>query len=66
MSWTWDALRDWERHDAQQQAALDKLPKCAYCDQPIQTDECYEINDELVCPDCLNEHHRKWVEDYIQ
>ena len=65
-SYSGDPLRDAEARDAEQQAALDKLPKCAYCNEPIQDEFCFEINDELICEDCLNEHHRKWVDDYVE
>lgn len=61
-----DPVRDFLAHDAEQQAKLDKLPRCSECDNPIQTEECYEINDELICPECLQDNHRKWVEDYIE
>ena len=60
-----DPLEDFARHDAEQARELEKLPICAECGEPIQTEECYEINDELVCPDCLEYHYRKEVEDYI-
>lgn len=60
-----DPLADFHRWDAEQQRELDKLPKCAYCDEPIQDEYCYDINDELVCNVCMEEHHRKRTEDYI-
>lgn len=66
MSYTDDPIADFERHDAEQQAQLDKLPVCCECDEPIQTEEYYEINDECVCPECLESNHRKRVEDYVQ
>lgn len=66
MSWSGDPLKDFDRHDAQQQKWLDSLPKCAYCNEPIQDDCYFEINGECVCEDCLNEHHRKWVDDYVE
>lgn len=59
-------IRDFERHDAEQQRKLDKLPRCTYCDRPIQDDVYFEINGECVCEECLNEHHRKAVEDYVE
>lgn len=62
---TGDPLADFDRWDKEQQAALDKLPKCAECDEPIQTDECYEINDEYICPECLENNHKHWVEDLV-
>lgn len=55
-----------QEHEARQQRELDRLPKCCECDEPIQTDECYEINGELICPDCLKDNHRKLVEDYVK
>ena len=61
-----DPLADFNRWDAEQQAALDKLPKCTECDEPIQDEHCYEINDELICEQCLNENHKKWTEDYFE
>ncbi len=60
-----DPVDLFHQHDAEQQKKLDKLPVCVECDEPIQTDELYEINDELICPDCLVKYHRKWTEDYI-
>lgn len=62
---TGDPLADFNRWDAEQQAALNKLPKCSECDEPIQDDCYYEINGECVCPECLDNNHKHWVEDYI-
>ena len=62
---TGDPERDFDRHEAEQERELKKLPKCCECDNPIQSEECYEINDELICPECLKDNHRKWVEDYV-
>lgn len=63
--WTDDPLMDFARHDAEQQAQLDKLPRCSECGEPIQTEECYEINDEYICPECLEHNHKKWVDDIV-
>lgn len=54
----------WEAHDAERQKELEKLPRCSECDEPIQTDKCYEVNGELICPDCMEQNHRKWTDDY--
>lgn len=56
----------WEAYDAERQKELDRLPRCSECDEPIMTDVLYEINDELLCPDCMEKNHRKWVENYIE
>lgn len=61
-----DPLADFNRWDAEQQAVLNKLPKCAECDEPIQDDCYYEINGECVCPECLDNNHKHWVEDYME
>lgn len=53
-------------HDAEQQKKLDRLPRCSECDEPIQSETCYEINGELICEDCLENNHKKWVEDFIE
>ena len=66
MCWTDDPIADFNRHEAEQQAELDKLPVCYECGEPIQDEECFEINDELICPECLKDNHRKKVEDYIE
>lgn len=54
----------WKQHDAEQQAKLNKLPKCDYCGFHIQDNYYYEIDNECFCEGCLNEHFRKRVEDY--
>ena len=66
MYFTDDPVADYNRYSEEQDKQLQKLPRCSECDNPIQTEECYEINDELICPECLQDNHRKWVEDYIE
>lgn len=63
MSYIPDAYEQWERHDAEQERELQKLPRCSECDEPIQNEHCYEINGELICPDCMNDNHLKLVCD---
>lgn len=65
-SYTDDPIRDAEAHDADLQAELDKLPVCSYCNQPIQDDYYFDINDEIICEDCLKENFRKRVDDYVE
>ena len=66
MFYTDDPVADFERYDAEQEAMLDKLPRCSECDEPIQGETCYEINGELICEECLENNHKKWVEDFIE
>lgn len=52
----------WARHDAEQEAELQKLPKCDKCGKPIQDEYYYDIEGECICEKCLNKHYRKSVE----
>ena len=54
------------RYEAEQQAKLDKLPKCEYCGEPITDEHLYDINGDIICEECLNDNFRKPVEDYIE
>lgn len=65
MYYTDDPERDFLRHDAEQQRQSDRLPICAECDEPIQSETCYEIDGELICQECLENNHMHWVEDYV-
>ena len=60
-----DPAADFARHDAEQEAWLAKLPVCYECGHPVQDEHCYLINDEVVCQDCLENYHKKRVEDFL-
>ena len=60
-----DAYDKWAEHDRQQGEELNKLPKCCECDEPIQDDYCFVINDEIICEKCLKENYRKATEDLM-
>lgn len=60
-----DPIRDAQIRDEEEYEYLQTLPKCIYCDLPIQEEDCYEIDGELVCEECLVEHHRRKTNDYI-
>lgn len=47
-----------EMHMAEQERELDRLPRCSECDEPIQTEWCYEINGEYICEHCMDEHRK--------
>lgn len=66
MSWTNDPLADFARHDAEQQAELKRRPICADCDERIQDEYCYELNGEYICKRCLEDLHRKAVDDCVE
>ena len=66
MYYTDDPERDFLREDAKQQKELEKLPVCADCGEPVQDDHYYLINDEVICPDCLEANYRKDVQDWFE
>ena len=57
---------DFDRWNADQEAELARLPRCSECEQPIQDEDCFEFNGELICPRCLEENHKKRTDDYIE
>lgn len=61
MFYTDDPIADYERYSAQQEAELDRLPRCSECDQPIQEEYAYYINGEWICESCMNSYYRKEV-----
>lgn len=61
-----DPIKDHILHDAKQQKELEKLPKCAECGEPVRDDHYYLINDEVICPDCLEANYRKDVRDWFE
>jgi hypothetical protein len=61
-----DPVKDYDRYAEEQDKLLEKCPVCSYCDKHIQDDYLYEINDELICEECIKDNFRKNVEDYIE
>ena len=58
--------QDFLRKEREERIWLSRRPICCECEQHIQGEECYEIDEgKLVCPACLDEHYKKWTEDYI-
>ena len=54
------------QHDREMADALERRPKCCECNEHIQDDECFEINDDLYCPKCMNNNFRKSTDDFIE
>lgn len=64
--YTDNPVRDAERHQADQDRELERLPVCCFCDNPIQNEHFYEINGEAICPDCLENYFKRRTGDYIE
>lgn len=56
----------WQRQDDERERQLEKRPECADCGQHVQADHYYLINDEVICPDCLEAGYRKEIDEYIE
>lgn len=65
MQITDNPLADFASWDAEQTAQLERLPVCADCGEPVQDDHYYLINDEVICPNCLESGYRKEIDEYI-
>lgn len=61
-----DPVADAERYMAEQEREMTKLPQCSCCDNPIQTETCFNINGDLICPHCMEAHYEVPTEDYIE
>ena len=56
----------YKQHEADQARELNRLPRCANCDEPITADHFYEIEGVFICPDCLDADYRRSTDDYIE
>ncbi len=61
-----DLLHDFVRHQDEMDRKLEERPRCDICNEYIQEDFLYEINDELICENCLNEQFRKQTEFFME
>ncbi len=60
-----DPIRDFNRHEAEQEAWLRKRPVCVYCGHHIQEENLFDINGELYHEQCAQSEFKKYTEDYI-
>ena len=51
-------------HEREQEKLLEKLPQCEECGEHIQDDYYFEINDTVICWECLKANYRKRTEDF--
>lgn len=53
--WSDNPIADAERYFDKQEEALEQLPRCSECHEPIQQDTAVCINDEYICDQCLED-----------
>ena len=58
MQYTDNPVADFYAYDAECAAFEEKLPKCAFCGEPIGDEKCYYILDYIICPDCVEDCKR--------
>lgn len=49
----------WQTHQDRIDSELSLRPVCSCCENHIQEDHYYEVEDKVICPDCLETHFRK-------
>ena len=57
-----DNLDQFHKWDAEQTRQLEQRPMCDYCEEHVQSGHYYLINDEIICPDCMDSYFRKEVD----
>lgn len=60
-----DPAADWDRFCDAEEQELSLRPRCSICDDIIMDDECYKINDEFICSECIENKCRVYTENYI-
>ena len=63
---TGDPLYDFERHDAEQEQWLSKLPVCEVCGEPIQQEKAVYYNDQWFCKEHEAEAWQVIREDFLE
>ena len=64
MPYSDDPVSDFHAHDNEQEAWLDRLPKCAECREPIQQEFAVRYKGEWLCDHCLDANREECCPDY--
>lgn len=65
MYYTDDPHADFDRYDREQAERLKRLPVCRCCDNPIQSEDLWDIDGSLYCESCM-EDFKHSTENYIR
>ena len=66
MFYTDDAERDFAMHDMEQARREARLPVCDKCKKRINDDIYFEINEEILCENCMSDEYARSTEDWLQ
>ena len=58
-----DNYSQWLDHEQQMERQLAKLPVCADCGNPIQTETAFYINGKWICENCIEIYRREVMPD---
>lgn len=53
----------WENYEEERERAMERLPVCSFCEEPIQQDTAVRIDGLWYCDHCLNNHFRESTEE---
>lgn len=56
----------YDRHEAEQERQLARLPRCCECRERIQEDKLFDVFGDLYCESCMEREFMKPVENYIE
>ena len=60
-----DFYDKWSEYSRQQEEALERQPLCNICGEHIQDEQCYKINDEIICESCMDDF-RVYTDDIME
>ena len=61
-----DPLDDFDRYDREQAQYEAKLPECEKCGKPIHDDTYFEIDNEILCEDCMRDRYERSTDDWLR
>ena len=59
--YTDDPIADYAAYEAELERLENEVPVCSYCGRPVAEDYYYEINDEVICAECMERDFRREV-----
>ena len=63
---TGDPESDFMRQDMERAMYEARLPVCDCCGEIIHDDDYYEIDNEILCEECMKDKYMKSTEDFTQ
>jgi hypothetical protein len=61
-----DPLDDFDYLDRRQAEREARLPQCEKCGNPIDDDIYFEVENEILCEECMHDRYARSTEDFIR